>query len=230
MLVIGNRQDEVFLRASFRSVSAIVTMAVTSDKNVSPLKLGIIMDEKGPALPVTTIGFKAQGAHYWQQEDTCKPAITVSPKLLGEVLDELGERTKQHNTKTAASEDIKEKQKLFNAEDLITKATGIPAHVRLDFIKGDQDISKELSMVPFPKLKNFLHHLFQKLAENGGGLQTVDVTHVSAMTVFDFYEIGTQKYVPGNKISYGDVMLGKAYNLLGDVGMPLVIAPGSKLH
>ena len=224
MILTGNRQEEILTRAKNRTVSAIIHMSAPDiDPNINPSQFGMIVENKKPVHSLTSKKAFAQGAQSWVQDDTCVTLAEKDPKVLYEILEAVGRRMKsiEGELQRLHGDD---KKVIFNSEDLVNKATGIPLRMRFNLNESENGLQRDILKLPFNKLQSYLLTLQEKLENIGGKIHSVDVAHTASMTAFEYYELATKTLVPGRKFSYGDIMLSKAYNLLKDIGMPLVEA------
>lgn len=223
MLLTANRQEEILSRAKNRTVTAFIQMAIpTNHLPDDPKKLGIIVEDKKPFYSLTAAYSNAQGSHVWQQDDTCDTLAEKNPRVLFEILEALRHRMKGIDGGMLQSLHGDDKRVIFNSEDLVHKATGIPTRLNVKFEDSAEKVKAGILSLPFKGLQSFLLHLDDKLQNFGGRLHSADITHQSSMSAFDYYEISLQKAGIGRKFTYGDVMLTNAYNLLKDIGIPLV--------
>lgn len=230
MFLVGNRQSEVFQRATHRDVTAFINATAPGfDPKANPMQqLGMIVENKTSlfnltAMPVT------QGATVWKQDDTCEPLITKDIGTLHRILERLGRRTAAANSEKVAHMSFDDQKELFNSEDLIAEAVGIPHKLQLNFVAASEGQKDDIEAVPFPKLKEFILLLNMKLDEIGGEVRSATIVHQSAMSAFDYYSLQTESQITGHRFTFGDVLKRKGYNLLKNtVFAPLVTGPTLK--
>lgn len=224
MFLLGNRQDEILSRAKNRTVTALVNI---SAPGVEPGSLhglfGMIVEKGRPALPTNEV--HAQSSHMWQMSDTCETLAEKDADVLAEILDELAKRMASLKSPKFVGLNFDSQKIVFNSEDLVERANGIPSRLHIDF-KGEAAASHAtIARLPFPKLQSYLSHLEEKVEQIGGRIHSADIAHGPSMSAFDYYEMATKKYVAGQKFTYGHVMLARATNLLQQIGIPFVEAP-----
>ncbi len=217
MFLVANRQEEVLSRASNRKVCAHIQMIGPEEAR----NAGTIIESSRPAYNLTSEVAFQQHAHVWLQEDTCEPLVAKDPELLAKVVKFIGDRTKDIDTGKYALLHSQERKRLFNSDDAIDRANGIPTHSTLKFNPLGGGVN-EIRSVPFKDLQDFLFHLSAKLGAVGGRIDTVDITHSAAQSAFDYYEIATHRYGTGRVQTLGDIMLATAFNMLTD-GHPRIL-------
>ncbi len=208
-MFIGNRQEEVLFRASHRKVVANVHMIGPEESK----NAGLFIGEGGKPIADLKSEFALrQHVHFWNQEDTCEPLIVKDSELLAKVVKAIGKRTSDIDAGKYALLHSQERKRLFNSDDLVDRANGIPLHYTLKFSELSSGAT-EIMGVPFKDLQDFLFHLSGKLGEIGGRIESVDIAHSTAQSAFDYYKIVTQRFSHGKTHTIGDLMLVSAYNM-----------------
>jgi len=233
MILAASREREVYDRASHRSVTAFVNMEIPGqDPHVNPENYGVIIHSP-KAIQASILLDKAIDAAFaraatcWKFEDTCEPLVQRDPVVLQRAMRVIARRMKALSETGAANLSRDDKKALFDSADVIDEATGIKRKLTYDF-NGSVLTEAQIDQIPFPKVKDFIFRLLEKLTKMDGSIQSVDITHTTAMSAFEYYEMVLNPSLqPGKKFSYGDVMLARGYNLLAEVGMPLVYPPKS---
>jgi hypothetical protein len=227
VILPASREREVFDRASHRSVTALVNMEIPGqDPHVNPENYGVIIHSQ-KALQASRILDQALDAAFarsatcWNFEDTCEPLVQRDPAVLQRTMSLIARRMKALSEAGAVNLSRDDKKALFDSADVIDEATGIKPKLTYDF-NGSVLAESQISQIPFPKLKEFVLRLLEKLTKMDGSIQSVTISHTTAMSAFEYYEMALNPHIQGKRFSYGEVMLIKAQNLLAEVGMPLV--------
>lgn len=221
-MFLADRTDELMFRAANREITAIVTLSLPGiDPKAGPESMGAIIQGRKLYTPRenTSVAF-SQAANVWQFDDRCAPEIGRSPALLEEIKRELYDRTKKLNAEEMKGVGASGKAAIFDSEDLISKGTGIPSKISIDFAGSPERAVLAVSVLPFENLKKYLVHLVEKADEAGGGLHDVTITHRSAISAVDYYELPTRSFQQGRRFSAGHHMLAHATNTLISMGVP----------
>ncbi|PZQ48269.1 MAG: hypothetical protein DI551_01920 [Micavibrio aeruginosavorus] len=223
MLFIGNRQEEILSRARNRSVTAVFHLSAPGvDEGASPEQFGLLYQDGKPLRSLQFQEIFSQTAHMYKIDDTCEPLVDRDPKVLAQILDAVARRTQALATGELSQFHGDRKRLAFNCDDLVAKATGIPARLKLDFKKSSEVFEGDLARLPFPKLKRTLESVYDKVRTIGGTLHSADIAHTASMSAHDYYEISLQRQFTGYKHTYGDQMLARATSLLQRMGVPYV--------
>ncbi len=221
-MFLADRTDELMFRAANREITAIVTLSLPGiDPKAGPESMGAIIQGRKLYTPRenTSVAF-SQAANVWQFDDRCAPEIGRSPALLEEIKRELYDRTKKLNAEEMKGVGASAKAAIFDSEDLISKGTGIPPKISIDFAGSPERAVLAVSVLPFENLKKYLVHLVEKADEAGGGLHDVTITHRSAISAADYHQLPTLSFHQGARLSAGDFMIGKAQWALANIGIP----------
>ncbi len=220
-MFLGDRTNELLFRASKREVTAIVTISLPGiDPKASPESFGSIIEGRKLFTPkASTATAFSQAATVWQFNDNCVPVVERDPVSLQAIREQLHDRTKRLNAGEFKSLDDGEQIAVFESEDIIARATGIPAKLHITFSDSVEKAVLAVSVLPFGGLKKYIGHLLEKAAEAGGQLHDVAVTHVSALSAVDYYNIATKTYYPGHRFSSGNKALVTGNNGFVDMGV-----------
>ncbi len=221
--MIIDRTREIAHRARHRLVLAMISVeAHEPDLNaINTKNMGINVQDGKASVKANERGFLVQSACVFETDAECDPAIERSPTLMDNVRKKLSDRMQAYVAQGLHQEDLRP---LFESEDVILEATGLPAKISITLpSKDDQVLARVKQDCPFEKLRGHLTAIHEKMMANGGRLVSVDMTHKSGISAFDFYEIAGGQQSTGWKPSYGEIMLRSADRLLGDIGIPRVL-------
>jgi hypothetical protein len=225
MILVGSREQEILDRARNRKVTAIIHISAPNvDEGASPEQFGVIYQGKMPARPLNTSQMFAQTAQAWQMDDECPVLAERDPQVLAAILEAVTRRMYALNRGDLREIHTDKKRVMFDCDDLVYRASGIPVHLKLDFRKSAEVFEGDLERLPFPKLKEFLHVVYDRLQKIGGTLHSADITHVAAISAIDYYKISTKEYFDRNWHGQGDIIAARG-------GTPFFGAPPtSKPH
>jgi hypothetical protein len=227
MILPGGEQREILDRAQNRTVMAMIDIYAPVEVGVA-FKAGALQKSE---TDVVVWGNRAyfHTATVWEADDHCLTLVEKDPIVLAKAAATIRDRRKMVNNGEITDSDAV--KAAFNSEDVITRATGIQPRLNYDFSETTKlGEMPSFETIPFDRLRGYLKNLHKKLVEIDAFLTSAAVEHSSSMTVFDYYEHGFQRLGFGRKFSYGDVMLSRGYNLLTDIGMPVITPPRKDLN
>ncbi len=219
--MILDRQKEILHRAHHRRVSASIqlrTIVPFTDLNHVD-NLGVSVRNGEVIIDTDDEGFVLQSIHVVQTNDECQALIERSPLALSVTLGKVKSRTRMSTDESFSRE---ERMALFESESAVLEGTGIPARISMDFTSAANDFETKIAPLPFKKLSRYFSILNEKMRDTGGRVQSVDITHQSAVSAYDYYQLPSKAYGQGFTSSDGLRMLNSAYNLLGKMGAPLI--------
>lgn len=220
-MFLGDRTEEIFYRATNREITAIFTCYVPGISSSASIEsYGAIIQDKQLFSPKGVAKAFTQAAVVLKFDDSCIPAVQRSPIVLEEIRSTIHDRTHYLNDDQLCELSSSQREALFDCEDVIGSATGIPPRIDIDFSKSAQKGILQASTLPFPKAKDFILDLAEKLDREGGGLHDAVIGHKATITAIDYYQISRRELHPGWRRSAGQVMLDRATNALIQIGIP----------
>lgn len=218
--MILDRQKEIVHRARHRLVLAFITLQseVPTVAEINTDNLGVVIKQGTAKLEATQDGFIVHCAHILETDEQCETLIEKNPAIMQRTLNKLKDRNRAMLEHGLRGE---ERDVLFESEDIIREACGVPHRISLEFSGKAAEFSKAMERLPFRKLSGYFSLLNKKLLAEKGYVHSVDITHKSAMSAYDYYQMATKSFADGFSFSEGNRLLADAHNMLNGMTMPV---------
>lgn len=219
--MILDRQKEIVHRARHRLVMAFITLEahVATVDEINTENLGVRIKNRKAKIEANEDGFIIHSAQVLETDDQCEALVEKDPAVMQDVLTKLKDRNRASlNTGLSAEEqDI-----LFESEDIVLQATGLPSRISIVFASQNQEFAKALRSLPFAKLTDYFSILNDKMSAINGRIHSVDITHKSAVSAHDFYRIASKSFAAGGFVATdGRRILADGHNMLNGMIMPV---------